>query len=171
MNEPTTWHLAQLNVARALEPLDVAARGLLADFYAQLDAINRLAEAASGFVWRLVGDGGNATDIRVGGDAYLLVNMSVWTSRESLFDFVYRTAHAKVMARRREWFEKPIVAHQVLFWIPAGHVPTLDEAMARLELLRVKGPSPDAFTFKTSFGPPDAPVGPRDMKPEPYCTA
>lgn len=161
------WHIAQLNVAYAVAPIDSPQ---LAEFVAQLDEINALAEATPGFVWRLVGSGGNATDLRPDDDPDLLVNMSVWTTPEHLFEFVYKTAHTRVMARRREWFEKMEV-YQVLFWIPAGHIPTLAEAMARLRLLREQGPSPEAFTFKQRYPAPGDLGDPTNMRPEPYCVA
>ncbi len=163
---PTVWHIAQLNVARAVGPLESPE---LADFMAALDAVNARAEASPGFVWRLVGDGGNATGIKTTDDPQFIVNMSVWTSVEALFDFVYRSAHTQVMARRREWFEKPAAAFQVLWWVPAGHLPTLEEAMARLDHLRAHGATPRAFTFKERHPPPDAGGPPADMRPEPYC--
>ena len=94
----STHHIAQLNIARAKAPLDMP---LLADFVAQLDAVNALAEASPGFVWRLKSDSGNATDIRAYDDPLMIVNMSVWESVESLFDFAYRTSHTKVMNRRK----------------------------------------------------------------------
>jgi len=159
------WQLAQLNVGRPLAPMDSPR---LADFIAQLDEINALAEASPGFVWRLVGAGGNATDVRTDVDPSLIVNMSVWATAEQLFEFVYKTAHTKVMARRREWFDK-IETYQVLFWIPAGHQPTVAEAMARLALLRERGPSPEAFTFKQRYPTPGEPGAPIDLRPEPYC--
>lgn len=162
----TAYHLAQLNVAHALAPLDTP---LLADFMAALDDINALAEASPGFVWRLQSDSGNATDVRHGDDPLFIVNMSVWQSAESLFDFVYRTAHTKVMARRREWFARPQAAFQVLFWIPAGTAPTVDEAMARLAHLQAHGPTPHAFTFKERFAAPGTSEAPPALHPEPYC--
>lgn len=161
-----TWHIAQLNVARAVAPLDSPE---LADFMAALDGVNALAEAAPGFVWRLKSDNGNATDIKVENDPKFIVNMSVWESVEALFDFVYRSAHTEVMVRRREWFEKPAEAFQVLWWVPAGHTPTIEEAMARLAHLRAHGPTARAFTFKERYPKPDEAGGPEDMKPEPYC--
>jgi hypothetical protein len=160
------WHIAQLNVARASTPLDSP---LLADFMAALDDINALAEASRGFVWRLKSDSGNATDIKITGDPNLIVNMTVWETVEALFDFVYRTAHTKVMVRRWEWFEKPAEAYQVLWWVPAGHVPTLDEAFARLDQLRCNGPSVHAFTFKERHAPPDSAMPPADLGPERLC--
>jgi hypothetical protein len=162
----TDWHIAQLNVARAVAPLDSPA---LADFMAALDDVNALAEAAPGFVWRLKSDSGNATDIRAGNDPQFIVNMSVWQSVEALFAFVYRSAHNKVMVRRREWFEKPTEAYQVLWWVPAEHAPTLAEALERLAHLRAHGPSTHAFTFKQRYPMPGAAGGPTDMQPEPYC--
>ena len=151
------FHLAQLNVARALYPLDDPR---LADFMNNLDAVNAMAEAAPGFVWRLVGAGNNATDLHMPDDPSMLVNMSVWTDVESLFDFVYKTSHSKIMARRREWFERPTGAFQVLWWIPAGHIPTLREAGARLARLDRDGPTPRAFSFKQRFPAPETVTAP-----------
>lgn len=164
------WHLAQMNVGTARYPLDDPR---IAGFTDRLDAVNALAEASPGFVWRLQSDSGNATDIKVSDDPLFIVNMSVWESAEALFDFVYRTVHSKVMARRREWFERPAEAYQVLWWVPAGHRPTPEEGLARLDRLRREGPSAAAFTFKAKFPPPDR-AGPAtgpatDMEPDPWC--
>ena len=147
----TDWHLAQLNIALLSAPIDSPQ---LATFVAELDRINALAEAAPGFVWRLAGDEGNALGIRTFGDEYI-VNMSVWTDRERLFDYVYRSAHKDIMRRKRDWFTSMKSAHQVLWWVPAGHQPDPEEAAARLELLRREGPGPAAFTFKRFFDAPD----------------
>lgn len=160
------WHIAQLNVGRAVAP---PGSPELADFMAALDRINALAESSPGFVWRLQSASGNATDILVSEDPRFLVNMSVWSSVESLFAFVYRSGHTAVLQRRREWFEKPLEAHQVLWWIPAGHIPTAAQALERLALLRREGPTPGAFTFSRRYPPPGENGSPEDMKPEPYC--
>ena len=147
----TGWHLAQLNVARALAPLEDP---LLADFMAALDDVNALAEGSPGFVWRLKAEDGNATSIRVNDDPRLIVNMSVWESVEALFDFAYRSDHTRIMTRRREWFEKPTGAYMVLWWVPSGHRPDLDEALLRLQRLDREGPTAQAFTFKARFPAP-----------------
>jgi hypothetical protein len=160
------WHIAQLNVARAVAP---PGSPELADFMAALDRINALAESSPGFVWRLQSASGNATDILVSDDPLFLVNMSVWSSVDALFGFVYRTAHTEVMKRRREWFEKPTEAYQVLWWVPAGHVPTVQEALERLAHLRREGPTERAFTFSQRYPSPGESGSPEDMKPEPYC--
>lgn len=161
-----TWHIAQLNVGRAVAP---PGSPELADFMAALDRINALAESSPGFVWRLQSSSGNATDILVSEDPRFLVNMSVWSSVESLFGFVYRSGHTEFMKRRREWFEKPTEAHQVLWWVPAGHIPTVAEALERLAQLRREGPTARAFTFSQRHPAPGESGSPQDMKPEPYC--
>jgi hypothetical protein len=148
---PSDWHLAQLNVGILRGPLDSPK---VAGFVAMLDPINALADASPGFVWRLQTEDGNATAIRPFDDDRILVNMSVWESLETLADFVYASRHLDVLRRRREWFETMAEAHMVLWWVPAGTIPTTDEARRRLEALRSRGPSPDAFTFREPFPPP-----------------
>ena len=162
----TEWHLAQMNVATALYPMDDPGMG---EFMARLDEINALAEASPGFVWRLQSDSGNATDIQVSEDPRFIVNMSVWGSVEDLFDYAYKSAHRLVMAKRRQWFERPAEAYQVLWWVPAGHEPTVEEGLARLEHLRRHGPSATAFTFKQRFAAPDSAETPEGLEPAPYC--
>jgi len=151
----TRYHLAQINVARALAPLDDP---LLAGFVERLDEINALADRAPGFVWRLQSDSGNATDIMASDDPQFIVNMSVWEDLDALFGYVYRSDHLQVMAQRRKWFEKPQGAFMALWWLPAGRLPTLEEGLARLDQLDLKGPSVEAFTFKTPFDPQGRPV-------------
>ena len=151
-----TWHLAQLNIGRLLAEVDDPS---IADFMDNLDSINALAEASPGFVWRLQTEEGNATAIRAfDGDPLMVLNLSVWQSIESLADFAYRSAHTPFLRRRGEWFERLGEAYMVLWWIPAGTVPTVDEALARLEQLRAVGPGPEAFTFRRPFPHPDGPA-------------
>lgn len=146
------YELAQLNIAIMKEPLESPA---MADFVANLDRINALAERSPGFVWRLQTDEGDATALRPMG-ADTLVNMSVWKDVASLNDYVYKTAHVEIMRRRREWFERMREAFAVLWWVPRGHRPTVAEAAAKLALLRANGPTAEAFTFRDAFAPPDA---------------
>lgn len=145
------YHLAQLNIARLLAPIDSPA---IAEFVANITPINELAEQAEGFVWRLKDENDNATSINVFDDQLLIVNMSVWESVQALRDFAFKTAHADIMKRRAEWFEKHQSAYLVLWWVPAGHEPTTDEAKERLEHLRLHGDSPYAFTFRQLQDPP-----------------
>jgi hypothetical protein len=152
MTSMSRYELAQLNVAVMKEPLESPG---MADFVANLDRINALAEASPGYVWRLKSDEGDATAFRPLGEM-TLVNMSVWKDVESLNQYVYRSAHAEIMRRRSEWFEKMKEAFVVLWWIPEGHRPGIEEAIGKLELLRAQGPTVDAFTFRKAFPPPDA---------------
>lgn len=145
------WRLAQINIATLLAPEGDAR---VQPFFDALARINSLAEAAPGFVWRLQGEGGDATDLQVTVDPLLIVNLSVWTDVEALFQFVYQSAHTPVMARRREFFTRPEAAHQALWWVPAGHVPSIEEGLARLWRLDRFGPTPQAFTFKARFPAP-----------------
>jgi hypothetical protein len=141
------YHLAQLNIAKMKFAIDDPG---MAGFVARLDDINALADAAPGFFWRLQIEDGDATGVDYfGADA--LVNMSVWEDRDSLHNYIYRSAHSEVMALRKQWFERMTEAYSVLWWIAEGHIPTLDEASERLECLRLQGPGPSAFTFKQVF--------------------
>jgi hypothetical protein len=147
----SNYQLAQLNIATLKAPLDSPE---LKDFVDNLDRINALAEGSAGFVWRLVGDGNDATSLRPFGDE-IIVNMSVWRDVEALKEFAYRSGHVEIMRRRREWFTRMAEAYMVLWWVPAGHEPTIAEAVERLTLLRKQGPSAQAFSFAEAFSPPD----------------
>jgi hypothetical protein len=147
-------HLAQVNVGRLRAPVDDP---LIDDFRNALDQINALADAQPGFVWRLKGVGDNATDLRPdASDDLQAVNASVWQSPNHLAAFAYRTEHRNYVRRRLEWFEdatQPILA---LWWVPAGHTPSLAECLERLAHLRAHGPTPHAFTFQQRFEAPTA---------------
>jgi hypothetical protein len=145
------YQLAQYNVARLLAPLDDPRLG---DFVAALGPLNRLADRSPGFVWRHQEDNGNSTSVRVQGDPMILINFSVWESIQALFEYAYHSDHAEIFRRRREFFESLGQPYLVLWWVPEGHIPSVDEAEERLALLRRQGPGPLAFTFKKRFGPP-----------------
>ncbi|MEJ1197674.1 MULTISPECIES: DUF3291 domain-containing protein [unclassified Streptomyces] len=140
--------LAQVNIARLKAPLDSPR---LKDFVDALDPVNAAADAAEGFVWRLQDDSGNATDVPFFGDDWLIVNLTVWRDADALTAFMYQGRHREMLARRREWFERLAEAVTTLWWVPAGHRPTVAEAESRLLHLRTHGPTPYAFTLRTSF--------------------
>jgi len=144
-------HLAQYNIARLRAPLDDPA---LADFMAALDPLNRLADESDGCVWRHQADNGNSTSIRVRGDPMILINFSVWEDVDTLFQYTYHSDHTAIFRRRQEFFHHIEGAYLVLWWIPAGHIPSVDEAEARLDYLREHGPTPQAFGFKNRFPSP-----------------
>lgn len=147
------YELAQLNIAVMKESLNSPG---MADFVNNLDRINALAEHSAGFVWRLQTEEGDATAMRPLGDK-TLVNLSMWVDVEALNDYVYKSAHVEIMRRRKEWFDRMQEAYFVLWWVPAGHRPTIEEAVSRLELLRNQGPTALAFNFRNPFQPPNAP--------------
>jgi hypothetical protein len=149
----SAYELAQLNIGVIRGPIDSP---VMAEFVASLDRINALAERSPGFVWRLQTEEGNATAIRPYPDENIAVNMSVWRDIESLNAFVYRSEHVEIMRRRREWFERMSEAFLVLWWVPRGHRPSVQEAIGRLDTLRAHGPTPAAFTFRRTFPAPDA---------------
>ena len=149
----TRYSLAQLNVGQAVAPLEDV---VMADFISWLDEINALAERSPGFLWRLQGASGNNTDLKVSDDPLFIVNLSVWSSIDALYDFTYRTDHKAVFKRRHEWFERLGRPTTVLWWQPAGTVPTAAEALERLDHLTSHGPTSKAFTFKEHYPPPDA---------------
>jgi len=135
------WHLAQLNIATLLAPLHSPQ---LAGFVGALEPVNAVADASPGFVWRLQTEDGDATSIRAFDDDRIIVNLTVWEDVEALEAFVLAGRHLDVLRRRREWFEKMDRAYLVLWWIPAGTIPTIEEAAARLDKLRERFPAPGA---------------------------
>jgi heme-degrading monooxygenase HmoA len=146
------FHLAQVNVARLLAPIDSPQ---LHGFVSRLDEVNALAEAAPGFVWRLTDDvSNNATAVPIYDDTTIIVNMSVWESLEALRAFTYSGAHLEVFKQRRDWFSHLREAATAMWCVPAGHVPDVAEARARLDHLRAHGPSAFAFPFGAPFPAP-----------------
>ncbi|AXT50565.1 DUF3291 domain-containing protein [Aquimarina sp. BL5] len=145
--------LAQVNIAEMLAPINDP---IMEDFVNNLDRINELAEQSDGFVWRLKGDEGNATAITVFDNLFLIINMSVWESIETLFDFVYKTAHSDILKRKKEWFHKMPRMHMAFWYVENGHEPSPEEAKERLYYLQEYGETPYAFTFKSKFTIDDA---------------
>ncbi|MGH8352770.1 MAG: DUF3291 domain-containing protein [Pseudomonas sp.] len=147
------YQLAQVNIARTLEPLD---HPLLRDFVDQLDAVNALAERSPGFVWRLQTEEGDATSIQAFDDPQIIVNLSLWDSFEALRGFVYSGEHLRVLRNRGSWMEQLRTPSLALWWIPAGQLPGLEAAKTALRLLEEQGPSPAAFTFAKPYPAPSA---------------
>ena len=145
------YHLAQINVAHIRGGADDP---MMAGFFDNLDRINQLAEKSPGFVWRFQSEQGNATDIILTDDPNFLVNISLWESVEALKAYTYRTEHQAFVKRRKEWFNRYEGAYYALWWVPAGHIPTPEEALARLAQLDKEGPSREVFNFTAAFPPP-----------------
>jgi hypothetical protein len=149
--EQMAFQLAQINIGRLVAPIDDPR---LADFVARLEPVNQLAEAAPGFVWRLQSDSGNATGVAYGDDPLVIVNMSVWESLATLRDYTYASHHMQVFRERAKWFVKMDLPSYCLWWVPAGHLPTVAEGKERLEHYQTRGATPFAFWFSQTFPSP-----------------
>ena len=142
-----TRHLAQLNIGRLRAGRDDPA---MSGFFDNLDRINTVAERMPGFVWRMKDESGNATNTPWVGDASIVANLTVWESVETLEKFVWQTIHTRIYGRKGEFFEKMQTPHFVMWWIEAGHIPTLEEAKDRLDHLTANGPSECAFGWEAA---------------------
>jgi hypothetical protein len=147
---PPAWHLAQVNIAKLTAPLEAPE---MAGFFTRIDEINALADGSAGFVWRLQTPDGDATQLRVFPDDSILVNMSVWTSLEALRAFVFQSRHVELLRDRARWFPRLATPSYALWWIPAGTLPTVEDAQRRLALVAAQGPTREAFVFHRAFEP------------------
>jgi Domain of unknown function (DUF3291) len=157
------YQLAQVNIARMLAPLSDP---LMAGFVAQLDAINALADGSPGFLWRLQTEEGNATTLRPYEEDLILVNLSLWASLSDLLAFVYKSRHRSVLQQRQQWFERFDGPYLALWWVPSGHIPSVEEAKERLAYLRAHGETPYAFSFKKPFPAPEANLAAENTHPQ-----
>ena len=148
-----TYHLAKVNIDRMLAPITDP---LMAGFVAELDAINALADNSTGFLWRLQTPEGNATDIRPFEDDLILVNLSLWASLADLSTFVYKSRHRQALQQRPQWFQPFNGPYIALWWVPSGHIPTVEEAKERLSYRGAHDETPYAFSFKKPFPAPEA---------------
>lgn len=147
-----TYYLAQINIAKLLEPIDSP---LLEDFVGDLDRINEIADKSTGFVWRLKDDTGNATNINPFDDSSFIVNMSVWETVDDLKDFVYNSGHMEVFRKRTKWFERMKTPHMALWWVKVGDYPTAEDGKNKLLELEKYGETVSSFSFKKLFDTPN----------------
>jgi len=145
------YYLAQINVADAVAEMDADE---MSGFVSRLDEINALADQSAGFIWRLQSEEGDATSLRVFENPLMLVNVSVWESIDALKSYVYKSVHVELIHDRDAWFSKMGQAHMALWWIPEGHIPSMEEAREKLEHIREHGPGPEAFSFGRPFAHP-----------------
>ncbi len=143
--QPPDTYLAELNIGRLVAPTDDPQ---VAEFMANLDRVNGLGKRMPGFVWMMEGSGepgtGN-TENSIGGDLQFVANLTVWKDVESLESFVWNTVHRQFYERRQDWFEVLGDMHFVMWWVPIGHCPDLDEGLARLAHLKTHGNTDHAF--------------------------
>lgn len=144
MQQPSNDHLAQLNIRRIRYGIEDPG---MADFANNLAMMNGLAEHTTGFVWRYIDESDNSTSTRPYFDPRIAINLSVWENVEALERFVYQTIHKRFYGRRAEWFEHFEDPYFAMWWVPAGHRPSVEEAVARLEHLKRNGPSDHTFDW------------------------
>ncbi len=148
MKQPENTHLVELNIGRLVAETDDPR---VAEFMNALDLINGLGKRSRGFVWMMEGSGepgqGN-TETKLNGDSRFVPNLTMWENAGYLHDFVFNTVHKQFFNRRAEWFEILAEMSFVMWFVPIGHIPTLDEALARLENLRKNGENNQAFGWK-----------------------
>ncbi|PHS18508.1 MAG: hypothetical protein COA86_07380 [Kangiella sp.] len=142
------YQIAQINIAQAQDSMESET---MKGFVERLDEINYLADKSAGFVWRLETEEGDATAIQAFDDPLMIVNMSVWEDIESLKNYVYKSMHVELIRDRDAWFNKITKVHQVLWWIPKGHIPSVEEGKEKLSVLQQDGPNEEVFTFSKSF--------------------
>lgn len=147
-----TYHLAQVNIAKRLAPMDDP---IMQDFINNVEHINAIADKAEGFIWRMQ-DEDKELAVEIFQDDALLINISVWKNLESLFDYTYKSGHIEVFKRKKEWFSKMKMVHMAFWYVPEGYEPTFQDAKNRLDYLNKYGDTPYAFTFKSKFSPKDA---------------
>ncbi len=146
------YHIAEINIAR-MKGVDIN-DPIMKEFVENLDAVNQVAESSEGFVWRLKDDNNNATSLNPYDDEQVIINVSVWQSIETLENFMYKTFHSEFLKRRKEWFVAYGTAHTAMWWVPAEHTPTLQEAVDKLDYLQKNGASADSFDFRNKFSAP-----------------
>ena len=145
-------HLAQLNVGRLVAETDDPR---VAEFMAALDRVNGLGKRMPGFVWMMEGSGepgtGN-TEAKIGGDPRFVANLTVWESAESAGAVRLEHRAPAFYERRREWFEVLGERHFVMWWVPEGHRPTLEEALERLDAAAGRGRERGGFRLGIAEG-------------------
>jgi len=146
------YFIAEINIAK-MKGVDIN-DPIMKEFVENLDAVNQIAEKSEGFVWRLKDENNNATSLNPYNDETIIINVSVWKSIETLENFMYRTFHSDFLKRRKEWFLTYGSAHTAMWWIPEGHIPTMQEAVEKLSFLQTNGPSPNSFDFRHKFPAP-----------------
>ena len=146
------FHLAQVNIAKRLAPMDDP---IMLDFVNNLDKINAIADSFDGFIWRLKDEDKDEATL-IFKDDTLIINMSVWENLESLFNYTYNSGHIEVFKRKKEWFSKMKMVHMAFWYVPEGYNPTFQDAKDRLDYLNTHGDTPFAFSFKSKFTIEDA---------------
>ena len=146
-----SYNIAEINIGR-IKGVTID-DPVMKEFVDNLEKVNTLAETSEGFVWRLKDDADNATHFNPYHDEQVIINVSVWESIEALEHFMYKTVHVDFLKRRREWFQAFGKVYTAMWWIPKGEVPTLQEAVEKLDYLQKHGATEKVFDFRNKYLP------------------
>ncbi|MDF1727130.1 MAG: DUF3291 domain-containing protein [Sulfitobacter sp.] len=148
MRQPDGHHLAELNLGILKYDWDDPR---VQDFVNGLALVNNVAMRSPGFVWMLPEEEmdrlQNDPEGPMPSHPRLASTLSVWEDLASLKHFVWKTVHKRFYDRRGEWYDMGAVLRMALWWVPAGHLPTMAEAMERFRHLEAEGPSDYAFDW------------------------
>ena len=134
--QPAGYHLAQINLARAVDDLDKPA---MAEFMAALDKVNAIAAKSPGYVWRLTDPVLHEEAKTLLGDPRETYTLSVWDSADALEFFAWNTVHRRFRTTGINGScRRPGLSGDVV--IPQGTTPDFANALARLEHFRAHGP-------------------------------
>jgi hypothetical protein len=147
-----SYHIAEINIAR-MKGVNIN-DPIMKEFVDNLEKVNAIAESSEGFIWQLKDDNNNATEMNPYDDEQVIINVSVWESIESLESYIYKSMHSDFLKRRREWFHSFGKVYTAMWWVAVGEVPTLQDAVDKLEHLQVYGASEKVFDFRNKFPKP-----------------
>jgi len=122
----------------------------MAEFIDNLAFVNDLAERSRDLCGAMRMTAGSAIETRpFASDPRMAINLSVWTASRRSSGLFGRRCNKRFYGRRHEWFERMDERYFVMWWVPAEHRPTVQEAVERLRHLRQHGPSDHAFGWES----------------------
>jgi hypothetical protein len=140
-------HLAEFNFGTLAYPWDDPR---IAGFQNAIEQVNAIGARSPGFIWRLPDD---AMEFEQEDPTGALIDrpntastLSVWADPTSLWNFVTRTLHARIMKGAPDWFVPGDSGHLVCWWVPTGYRPTVAEAMSHWRDLQSMGETKKVFS-------------------------
>lgn len=146
------YQLAEINIAR-MKGVNID-DPIMKEFVDNLNKVNEIAENSDGFVWRLKDEDNNATNLNPYNDEQIIVNYSIWENIETLEHYMYKTFHSEFLKRRKEWFLSFGQVSTAMWWVKKGEIPTLSEAIEKLDYLQKNGASEIVFSLKQKYPKP-----------------
>ncbi len=84
----------------------------------------------------------------------MIINVSVWEDIFTFEKFIHKSFYTEFLKRQKEWFLNYGKVFTAMWWILKGQYPTIEQAVAKLALLRENGPTETVFDFKNKFNSP-----------------